>query len=46
MDKDSEWGHINIKSHEEWNEMFDSLGYDFVKPMSLPTTWSKLYKRR
>ena len=46
MDRDSEWGHINIKSHEGWNEMFDSLGYDFVKPMSLPTTWSKLYKRR
>ncbi len=45
-DKDSEWGHINIKTHEEWNEMFDKLGYDFVKPMSLPTAWSKLYKRR
>lgn len=46
MDRDSEWGHINIKSHEGWNEMFDKLGYDFVKSMEVPTTWSKLYKRK
>ena len=45
-DWDKDWGHINIKTHEEWNTTFDKLGYEFIKDLTLPTTWSKLYKLR
>ena len=43
-DGDAEWGHINIKTDQEWNVLFDKLGYELVKYMNVPTTWSKLYK--
>ena len=43
-DRDADWGHINIKTHDEWNATFDKLGYEFIKDLILPTTWSKLYR--
>lgn len=43
-DWDSDWGHINIKTHEQWVSLFDKLGYEFIKEMMFPTSWSKLLK--
>lgn len=43
-DWDEDWGHINIKTSEDWNITFEKLGYELIKDMILPTTWSKLYK--
>ncbi|NCA21093.1 MAG: methyltransferase domain-containing protein [Crocinitomicaceae bacterium] len=43
-DWDADWGHINIKTSEQWISMFDKLGYEFIKEMPFPTTWSKLFK--
>lgn len=41
---DEDWGHINIKEQTEWDNFFESKGYEKVKPLSYPTSWSKLYK--
>lgn len=41
---DADWGHINIKTHEDWNATFVKLGFEFIKDLTLPTSWSKLYK--
>lgn len=43
-ENDIEWGHINVKQQPEWIEFFDGLGYKFVKDMTMPTTWTKLFK--
>lgn len=43
-ENDLEWGHINIKQQPEWVEFFEGLGYEFVKDMTYPTSWSKLFK--
>jgi 2-polyprenyl-3-methyl-5-hydroxy-6-metoxy-1,4-benzoquinol methylase len=43
-DGDEEWGHINIKTEQEWNQLFEKLGYEFVKNLNVPTNWSILYK--
>jgi len=39
------WGHINIKTQEEWIKLFESKGYTLIKEVSIPTTWSKIYKK-
>jgi len=39
------WGHINIKTQDEWIELFKSKGYEIIAQPSLPTTWSKIYKK-
>lgn len=44
-ENDEAWGHINVKRQEEWIEMFTRFGYEFVKDMTLPTVWTKLFKR-
>ena len=43
-DNDEEWGHINLKQQSEWIEFFNKKGYEFVKDMSYPTQWTKLFK--
>jgi 2-polyprenyl-3-methyl-5-hydroxy-6-metoxy-1,4-benzoquinol methylase len=43
-DWDLDWGHINIKRHEEWNTTFETLGYEFIKDLTMPTSWSKIYR--
>ena len=40
---DESWGHINIKEQHEWDAFFSEKGYNKIKDLSLPTTWSKLY---
>lgn len=43
-DNDIDWGHINIKSEEEWLKFFAKKGYILEKKLSLPTEWSLLLK--
>jgi 2-polyprenyl-3-methyl-5-hydroxy-6-metoxy-1,4-benzoquinol methylase len=44
-DFDEKWGHINIKSEEEWIALFEQCGYKLDRKMSLPTTWSLLFTK-
>ena len=45
-DFDESWGHINIKSQDEWVTFFDKIGYTKVNDFGAPTLWTKLFKRR
>lgn len=39
------WGHINIKTQNEWIELFRSKGYECILQTIVPTPWSKIYKK-
>jgi len=39
------WGHINIKTQNEWIELFRSKGYELIKQPFIPTAWAKIYKK-
>ncbi len=41
---DIEWGHINVKQPQEWDQLFLKIGYRIHKHISLPTEWSKIYQ--
>lgn len=43
-ENDEMWGHINIKSQDEWIKFFDKKGYKLEKELSLPTLYTKLFK--
>jgi 2-polyprenyl-3-methyl-5-hydroxy-6-metoxy-1,4-benzoquinol methylase len=43
-DFDEQWGHINIKSQDEWIAYFDKLGYALANVFGAPTLWTKLFK--
>jgi hypothetical protein len=42
---DAWWGHINIKSVDEWIEFFAEYGYSVHKKLNIPTDWSILFKK-
>lgn len=42
---DEWWGHINIKSEEEWINFFSEYGYQIYQKLSVPTPWSLLFKK-
>jgi 2-polyprenyl-3-methyl-5-hydroxy-6-metoxy-1,4-benzoquinol methylase len=42
---DTWWGHINLKSEEEWIDFFGKHGYHLYQKLSLPTEWSLLFKK-
>jgi 2-polyprenyl-3-methyl-5-hydroxy-6-metoxy-1,4-benzoquinol methylase len=44
-DYDAEWGHINIKSEEEWVALFEKCGFIFWQRLSHPTSWSLLFTK-
>lgn len=44
-DNDIAWGHINIKEQDQWDAMFQSMGYFVVKLLQIPTSHSKIYKK-
>jgi 2-polyprenyl-3-methyl-5-hydroxy-6-metoxy-1,4-benzoquinol methylase len=44
-DFDKEWGHINIKSEEQWIELFETCGFKLERKLNLPTTWSLLFTK-
>lgn len=43
---DQEWGHINVKSQPEWGRFFESLGYVPAGDLTVPTPWSRLFRRK
>jgi len=43
---DVEWGHINVKTQPEWGRFFATLGYEPAGPLSAPTPWARLFRRR
>lgn len=43
-DWDAEWGHINVKSGEDWDMVMGIYGYIVERNLSLPTPWAKLYR--
>jgi len=42
---DKWWGHINIKSEEEWIKLFSEFGFTLDKKLTIPTEWSLLFKK-
>jgi hypothetical protein len=42
---DIEWGHINLKSKEEWIELFEKYGFDYLQDATDVTSWGLLYKK-
>lgn len=44
-EQDEAWGHINIKSEEEWIKFFSKFGYSLYKKLTIPTEWSLLFKK-
>ncbi len=44
-DFDKEWGHINIKSEEQWIQLFETCGFKLERKLNLPTTWSLLFTK-
>jgi hypothetical protein len=41
---DELWGHINIKSQNEWVDLFFDFGYKLIKDLQLPTPYTKLFE--
>jgi 2-polyprenyl-3-methyl-5-hydroxy-6-metoxy-1,4-benzoquinol methylase len=44
-EQDEAWGHINIKSEEEWIKFFSQFGFVLDKKLTIPTEWSLLFKK-
>ena len=42
---DTWWGHINLKSEDEWIAFFRKYGYKVHGKINIPTTWSLLFKK-
>jgi hypothetical protein len=42
---DKLWGHINIKSQDDWVSLFKSKGYELIESPLIPTAWAKIYKK-
>jgi len=41
---DEAWGHINIKSREDWQRYFEANGFQFAFDFPTPTPWTQVYK--
>jgi 2-polyprenyl-3-methyl-5-hydroxy-6-metoxy-1,4-benzoquinol methylase len=44
-ENDIMWGHINIKTQDQWIELFRSKNYELIKQTFVPTAWAKIYKK-
>jgi len=44
-DSDEEWGHINLKEQSVWDIFWKEQGYNKIKDLNKPTSWTKLYQR-
>jgi len=42
---DAEWGHINIKQKDEWIELFEKYGFDYLQDATDVTSWGLLFKK-
>ena len=43
---DSEWGHINLKTKEQWIALFDRFGFHFLCDAREVTEWGLLFVKR
>lgn len=41
---DEDWGHILIQTEDEWLDLFDSMGYEYVRKFHVPTHWAFMLK--
>lgn len=41
---DDDWGHVNIKSSEAWQILFEAYGFKFRKDLRAPTAWTMLFE--
>lgn len=41
---DEDWGHILIQTEDEWLDLFDSLGFEYVRKLHTPTDWAFMLK--
>ena len=44
QDNDDAWGHINIKTQDDWVRLFYSHDYRLLKHLKYPTEWTKLFE--
>jgi hypothetical protein len=42
---DAWWGHINIKSTDEWINFMAEYGFNLEKRLTIPTDWTLLFKK-
>ena len=42
---DEDWGHINIKSENEWIDMFADFGYELIEKPQTPTLWALTFQK-
>jgi 2-polyprenyl-3-methyl-5-hydroxy-6-metoxy-1,4-benzoquinol methylase len=42
---DEMWGHINIKTGQQWEEMFSGFGFKTITYLGNPTPWTKLFSK-
>ena len=43
---DAEWGHINLKTKEQWIALFSRFGFDFLCDAKEVTSWGLLFVKR
>lgn len=41
---DEAWGHVNVKSTEDWQRLFEANQFKFVENLRTPTQWTLLFK--
>ena len=44
--QDAEWGHINLKTKEQWIALFDRFGFHFLCDAKEVTSWGLLFVKR
>lgn len=44
-ENDAAWGHINVKTQDEWIDFFSNLGYILNRPLNMPTGYTKLFTK-
>jgi 2-polyprenyl-3-methyl-5-hydroxy-6-metoxy-1,4-benzoquinol methylase len=43
---DTEWGHINLKTKEQWIALFARFGFEFLRDATEVTSWGLLFVKR
>lgn len=41
---DEDWGHILIQTEDQWLDLFDIMGYEYVRKLHVPTDWAFMLK--
>jgi hypothetical protein len=43
---DAEWGHINLKTKEQWIALFAMFGFEFLRDANEVTSWGLLFLKK